>query len=392
MGTRRRALTATFVSAAINYWSSVYPAICRETRYWHHRATEIPDPSLRRLALQAQRAKRGNIEGAAAFAAFTPRRYRGPTIRAQVAFQSIYDYVDTLAEQPNTNPSLNGKQLHQALLVALDRDAPHPDYYTQHPQREDNGYLREIVDACRSAIGALPSYPSITPTALHLTERIVVYQSLNLSESQGGHAALEPWALGATPPGTGLQWWETAASAGSSLGVFALIAAAAQPTLLPAETATIAHTYWPWIGALHSLLDSLVDQPEDTAAGQHCLLDYYASPTDAASRLQLLTNEAIRLTSTLPNGHQHTIVLTAMVGHYLSALEMPSPTARLIADGVLETMGGLTKAAMLIFDARRGAHRTSAYLQRHAQRRPNRYHHEPAKLDIIPDDHDESDY
>ena len=34
-----------------------------------------------------------------------------------------------------------------------------------------------------------------------------------------------------TPPDTGLHWWETAAAAASSLSVFALIAAAAQPIL-----------------------------------------------------------------------------------------------------------------------------------------------------------------
>lgn len=368
MSSRRRALTATFICAAINYWSSVYPAICRETHHWRHRATEIPDPSLRQLALEAQHTKQGNIEGAAAFAAFVPPRHRNPTIRAQVAFQSIYDYVDTLAEQPNTNPALNGEQLHQGLLVAIDHHAPHPDYYAQHPQREDNGYLQEIIDTCRSAIGALPSHPSIAPTTRRLTERIVVYQSLNLSESQGGHDALQRWALNATPPGTGLRWWETAASAGSSLGVFALIAAAARPGLAHAETAAIADTYWPWVGALHSLLDSLVDQSEDTAAGRHSLLDYYASPSEATRRLKLLASEAVRLTTTLPNGHQHAIVIAAMVGHYLSALEGSSPAAQLIADGVLETMGGLAKTTMLIFDARSCARRASAYQQEHAQR------------------------
>jgi tetraprenyl-beta-curcumene synthase len=363
----RLALAATFTSAAINYWSSVYPTIRREARYWHSRATEIPDPLLRRLALEAQRTKQGNIEGAAAFAAFAPRRYRNLTIRAQVAFQSIYDYVDTLAEQPNTNPTLNGEQLHQALLVALDNDARHPDYYAQHPQREDNGYLQEIVDACRFAVGALPTYPSIAPTARRLTERIVVYQSLNLSESQGGHNALERWALKATPPGTELRWWETAAAAGSSLGVFALIATAAQPALPPAiDAAAITHAYWPWAGALHSLLDSLVDQSEDTAADQHCLLDYYASPSEAASRLKLLAVEAMRLTTTLPNSRQHAIVLAAMVSHYLSGCRVSSPAVQLIADGVLETMGSLAKATMLIFNARRCARRASAHLQEHA--------------------------
>lgn len=368
MAARRLALTAAFARAAIHYWSSVFPTICRETRYWHRRATEIPDPILRRLALEAQRVKRGNIEGAAAFAAFAPRRYRDFTIRAQVAFQSIYDYVDTLAEQPSADPILNGKQLHQALLVALDRDVPHPDYYAHHPQRDDNGYLREIVDACRFTVGALPSYHSIAPAARDLIARIVVYQSLNLSEPQGGHAELEQWALEATPPGTGLRWWETAASAGSSLGVFALITAAAQPVLPLADTTAIVQSYWPWVGVLHSLLDSVIDQAEDTVANQRSLLDYYTSPQETASRLKLLTIEAMRHIATLPNSRQHAIVLAAMVSYYLSAPEASSPAAQDITDGVLETIGDLAKPTMLIFDARRRAGRISAHLRPPAPR------------------------
>ena len=81
------------------------------------------------------------------------------------------------------------------------------------------------------------------------------FQSLSL----GSNGELESWARRQTATDNGLEWWETAAAAGSSLGVHALIAAAASPMLDEQDVAAIEAAYFPWIGALHSLLDSLVD-------------------------------------------------------------------------------------------------------------------------------------
>ena len=182
----RKALATYFLRAARRYWLSVFPCIRRETRHWRERAEAIPDPVLRRLALEAQRIKRGNIEGSAAFAAFAPAAHRDEVVRAQVAFQSAYDYADTLSEQASGNPVKNGRQLHQALLAALDDRPGQPDYYARNPRRGDAGYLEGIVDACRCALSELPSRPSITLPAHRLATRIVAYQSLNLSEPHGG--------------------------------------------------------------------------------------------------------------------------------------------------------------------------------------------------------------
>src|SRR5580693_919578 len=223
------ALCAVFAHAALNYWFDVFPRICTEIRDWHEKADAIPDKTLRGFALAVHSTKRGNLEGAAAFAAFTAPANRSAVVRAQVAFQAIYDYVDTLAEQPNSDPITNGRQLHRALLVSLDPTAPHLDYYTHHSQNADAGYLAEIVDVCRAALSSLPSYPSVAESARRLAGRIVSYQSFNLTKAQGTHAALERWARTETPPHSELRWWETAASAGSSLGIFALIAMASRP-------------------------------------------------------------------------------------------------------------------------------------------------------------------
>jgi tetraprenyl-beta-curcumene synthase len=379
----RVALGAAFVDAARRYWITVFPQIRRELSHWRERAGEIPDPVLRGLALDAQR-KRGNLEGAAAFAAFAPRSHRAEAVRAAVAFQAAYDYLDVLAEQPRADPVAGARGLHEALLIALDpiaaldratpeldpaaplqRAAPgldptapqdrtgrQPDYYASYPRREDNGYLAELVDTCRTALATLPSYPSVAAAARRAAERIVEFQSLNLSESQGDHDALARWAQTETPSETELRWWETAGAGGSPIGVYALIAAAADPLVHAEDLERIENTYFPWIGALHSLLDHLVDRAQDAASAQRSLIDYYASPQEAAVRMQALAVRAACLAQALPRGRRHTIILAGMVGYYVSSREASEPGALPIARHVRAATGWLLAPTLLVFKAR----------------------------------------
>jgi tetraprenyl-beta-curcumene synthase len=156
-----------------------------------------------------------------------PAAHRRRTIRALVAFQTAYNYLDALSELPSEDPVANGYQLHRALVIALQPGVAHPDYYTHNPDRGDGGYLAAILDACRDAIAGLPSYPLLAQSAREAAARIVDFQALNLSEEQGGHDALQRWASEATPVAGRLEWWETAAAAGSSLAIHAMITAAA---------------------------------------------------------------------------------------------------------------------------------------------------------------------
>jgi tetraprenyl-beta-curcumene synthase len=358
MGTERRlALAGSFASAARRYWLGVFPRVCSEVRDWRRRAEGIPDPVLRQAALSNLHSERMNLDGAAAFAVFVPERQRAAVIRAQVAFQVAYDYVDTLAEQPSADPMRNGGQLHRALGAALDPAGPHVDYYAYHPRGDDAGYLEGIVETCRAALGVLPSYASVATFAQRAVARLMSYQSLNLNESQGDQTALERWARTQMPSGADLRWWEIAASAGSSLSIFVLIAAAASGLVRADETTAIEAAYFPWIGSLHTLLDSLVDKVEDAAAGQHSLLDYYASPEEAAARIRLIAAESLRATRMLPRGGEHVLVLAGMTSHYLSTPEASLPEALLTTRGVLGTMGGLAIPTMLVMAARRAAGR-----------------------------------
>lgn len=373
---KRVALRATFARAAFTYWTSVFPRVCLDIARWRKMARDIPDPQLRLLALQALE-KRGNIEGAAAFAAFVSRAHRASATHAASAFQAAYNFLDIVGEQPSADPVSDGRRLHEGLLYALDLTATPLDWYEHHPQRDDGGYLTDVLDYCRAAIAELPSYETVASAASAAAARIVAFQSLNLSESQGDHEGLEQWALQANPPGAGLQWWEIAAAAGSSLGVHALIAAAADPRLQAREVKALERAYFPWIGGLHSLLDNLIDKREDEAAGHRSLLEYYG-PQRAAERMRWLAVEAMRVAQELPHSRRHLVILAAMIGNYLSAPEAHSPELEQVSESVLATVGELEKPTMIVFKLRRlpaRLHEVSARWH------PNKRRHKPPGVD-----------
>ena len=350
-------LARVFADTAGRYWLSVFPHVGRELRHWRALAGQIHDPVLRRLALLTQGVERGNYEGAAAYAVLVPRAYRARVVRAVVAFQATYDYVDTLSEQPNADPIANGRQLHLALLSALEPGTVQPDYYRHHCERQDNGYIRNLVQTCRDSLGALPSYAAVAQPALRAARSIVAYQSLNHEEASDRPRALARWGAGVAPPGSGLRWWEAAAAGASSMTVFALIAAAANPGLSVAETTATEEAYFPWISALHVLLDNLIDRTQDSEHGHHNLIDHYSSPAEAAHRLEWIAARAMHAAETLPDGARHALIVAAMTSFYLSAPCASSSATALPAARILAAMGDLATPTMAVFGARRTAGR-----------------------------------
>jgi tetraprenyl-beta-curcumene synthase len=358
LAAERLELTGTFAITVARYLALVLPQVSDELTHWRRRARQIPNLRLRDTSERAL-AKRGNIEGAALFATLAPAAHRATTVRALVAFQTAYNYLDALSELPSDQPVANGDQLHQALLAALHPAAKHPDYYALNPDRGDGGYLDAIVDACAQAVERLPSFAVLAPLARCAAARIVDFQALNLNERQGGQHALKQWANELTPSSNGLAWWETAAAAGSSLSVHALIAAAASPGLAPHGAQEIDRAYYPWVGALHSLLDSLVDRREDQHHAQRSFLEHYNSTADTAIRLATLAGRARDATSRLPNPLAHRVISTAMCSYYLSASECNTAEARAVTSALTRALGLPLSVAIVMFRVRRLFHATT---------------------------------
>jgi tetraprenyl-beta-curcumene synthase len=299
-----------FIVAGRRYWLQIFPRLLRERRRRLARARAIESPIVRGAAVNSI-SKWGNVEGAAAFAAFVPRRQRRGAMRAMVAFQVAYNQLDMLAER------------------GLDARSS-----------DDGGYLQELLEEHRSALAALPSSRAVRAAMRRASGRIAAFQG----------PGIERWAHARRV--SELFWWETAAGAGSSMCVFALIAAAARPGLEQAEVRAIERAYFPWIGALHSLLDNLVDVAEDRATGQRNLIVNYGSSEQAAERMRMLAQRALRAAATLPRAREHVLILAAMASFYLSASEAGEPGAQPVAEAVLETLGWPARLCMLVFRAR----------------------------------------
>lgn len=345
---RRVRLAGDFISAAVRYWLGVYPYVHREIYHWRLRAQTMASPDLRLVALENLHAERTNLEGAAAFAAFSRRAFRPRVVHAQVAFQAAYDYADTLAEQPSAHPMATARQLHLSLLDAVQQRGDCNDYYAYRGDDDDGGYLVTLVDTVRTALAGLPAYQEVSRSIRLGAARIVDYQS-----RVGSPDRLSAWVKTETPAECGLAWWETAAACGSSMLVFVLMARAAGPMPGLEEIARIEHAYFPWIGALHTLLDSLVDHADDVASGRPSLLDHYGSPTASVERLSFLTTEARRRAEALPRSHGHALILAAMMSSYLSSPEPAIPHARLARVRLAEMMGGMARPALAVFRLRR---------------------------------------
>jgi tetraprenyl-beta-curcumene synthase len=335
-------VAGAFAVAAVRYWLGVFPRVCRELRAARRRAQAIPDPELRAVALAAL-SKRGNIEGAAAFAALTPFRRRAAATRALVAFQLLYNHLDALAEQPSSDPVANARRLHGALLQALD---------PQGAGDEAGGYLLELLAASRGALTDLPSYDAVAGEARAAAERIVAFQSLSLARDAPGRSDLEAWARAQTPPGSDLSWWEVAAACGSSLPVLALIALAARQEVEPAVVIAMQDAYFPAAAALHSLLDSLVDTEEDAETRQLSLVGCYPSPPLAAERMQILAERAL-LKARAAAGRGHEVLVASMAASYLHELRRSEPVKRAVAQRVSRGLGPVLRPALVIFALRR---------------------------------------
>lgn len=359
---RNRFYFATeFICAARGYWLGVFPHVAVELRRRRALAARIPDLSLRRLALQALERKGRNLEGAAVFATLAPRSQRPLVVQALVCSQAMCDYLDVLCEQPNRDPVANGYALHDALLDAV--AAPglrDPDYYRHHPHREDGGYLRALIDGVRNALALLPASDGVAAPLARAVKRIASYQALNHCEVHGSYQPFEHWARGEGRSCPDMRWWEAGAGAGSTLSLHVLVGVAADPRIHRSDISAIDDAYFPWIGALHSMLDSLVDRGEDLAMGVRGLIDYYLSVEEAASRMQTITREAITRARSLPRGRRHALIVAAMTSFYLCDLRRSD--ARLASEvvpSIMQELGGLIAPNMAVLRLRRSLQRGS---------------------------------
>lgn len=341
------------------YWFVIYPRTREELRRWNRRAAAIVDPELREHALSKLRSERMVLEGAAAFALLAAPHHRTSVIRACVTFEVIYELTDVLGEQPVADRVAHNTALNRALVAAVEPMTPH-ELHLRSAGRPDPDYLHELIDACRSGIMRLPSHAAILSTVQRLAALAAETQVLNHAGLHEGHRTLARWV--ASQRVSDAMWWELAAATSSPLGIFALFAAASRPGLAQETVAAIDAAYFPWIGALVWLLESLVDHLEDAGGDNLNYFAQYDSREQAARRLVVLARRASEAATGLPNGETHSLLLAGGVGLYISTHEAGHPEVRDAVDALRVAMGGPIGLLMTVSRVRRlaGAVRPAA--------------------------------
>lgn len=305
--------------ANARYWSSVAPIARAQLRHWKQVARKIPDADLQALALEKLREEHFNAEVATTLATLAPRGYRAHVVEAIVALEIMYDYLDGLTERPSSAALRNNHQLFCAFTDALVLDAlPSSDYYRHNPQAGDGGYLSELVAAVKSALAQLPGTASIAGTARRSAARCAEAQARVHAVPCEGYAQLEEWAMGEAA-GTALRWREWLAGAVASvLAVHALIAAAADEHITPAQAAAIDEAYLS-VSALSTMLDSLIDYEHDVEKATPWYLESYESHHLLAPALAQVARNAVGRARTLPHRAHHVMTVVGVVAYYTSA-------------------------------------------------------------------------
>ena len=147
-----------------------------------------------------------------------------------------------------------------------------------------------------------------------------------------------------------------------------MIAAAAEPGVGQAHVNALERAYFPWIGALHSMLDQLIDIEEDALAAQCNLVELYGSTAEAAERMALLAGRALACARALEPAHRHELIVAAMASFYLSAPEARVGEAAVVSRAVLDVFGELARPGLAIFKGRRALGSGHAALSRSHQK------------------------
>ncbi|TDA64051.1 MAG: tetraprenyl-beta-curcumene synthase family protein [Clostridia bacterium] len=326
---RQVATLAAFIGQAL-------PQVNRELREWEQQARACPDAQLRYQALASQQSKKFHCQGGSIFATQIPTPYRPRLLRAIVALQTISDYLDNLCDRAGVQDAAAFAQLHQAFMDAIDPQALPSDYYSCYPYREDGGYLERLVRTCQEILATFPAYSQVQAEVTRLGGYYCRLQVAKHLDPSVRESKLQEWL---EPLRGELYWWELAAACGSTLGIFAMLHLAAWPDLESATASQVAQAYFPWIAALHILLDYYIDQEEDRAGGDLNFAAYYSSPEEAAARLQSLFRASFAAARQLPDPWLHEMVVKGLLAMYLSDAKAGSPALTTASQGILQRAG-----------------------------------------------------
>jgi tetraprenyl-beta-curcumene synthase len=295
----------------------VFPAVRNYLNYWKIQAQQIPNLELRKQALTSIRDKRFHCEGGSIYALLAGKHWQ-EAIKFIVAYQTISDYLDNLCDRSNSLDAEDFRTLHQSIFDALALDAVETNYYRVRGDLADGGYLQKLVRTCQEVLRKVSNYQKIAPTIYELACYycdLQVHKHVKIEERV---PRLKTWFCSHQKHLPGLRWYEFSACAGSTLGIFCLVAYAFEQDLSDESITLVKNSYFPWVQGLHILLDYLIDQEEDRVHGDLNFCFFYKSNDEIIERFKFFIENATRSVSLLPHTQFHQLINQALLGVYLS--------------------------------------------------------------------------
>lgn len=310
------------VIANVRFWGSVAPVARGELALWRKLAGEIGDRELRGLALAKLTEEAFNAEVAATLATLAPGPQRTAVVKAIVALEVLFDYLDGRTEALFDSPAAErakdeddgeellaeGRLLSKSLSAAVSGEGP----TLEGPDRD---YVGALWRHAHEHIASLPGLPAVTPAALAAASRCAEAQLRLHAAPVLGDEQLQSWAEEACK-GSGLGWREYLAGGASSvLAMHALIATAVRADVTGAEAHALGESYLT-IGAVITTLDSLVDDHSDRGAGETGYIRLYDGRGEIEPRLVMLIRDALERAGRLPDGAHHAMTLAGVAAYY----------------------------------------------------------------------------
>jgi tetraprenyl-beta-curcumene synthase len=274
-------------------------------------------------------------------------------LRLLVAYQTTWDYLDSAGERGAHAGEANGRELHRALVAALDPRTADLDFYRLHPWQDDNGYLLALVGACREGCAALPGYRRVRPLLIRAADGCAVQALNHTLDPHERDGALREWAEREHPGG--MPWYERTAAASASVAPHVLLALAAEPLPDEHEIARVRNAYF-WAALAIAMLDSHADRAEDNATGDHSYIAHYPDAATADRRLEEIIDRTMRAARSLRDGRRHMVIAACMIAMYLSKESAHNPAAPPATRRLLDAGGSLTRLLLPVLRLWRGVY------------------------------------
>lgn len=308
-------VTVELSRAAIRYALGVSGIVRHELAAWREHALAIEDLQLRQLALAKLDAEGFNAKAAAMLATFAPRRRRASVVRAIVALEVMFDYLDGRTEpaSPGRDPLGWRRELFVAFAWALAPTRADPAHSLHDG---DATYLLALAQAAKKALEQLSDDQLVRTTIVRAGARAAEAQVRTHALGELGARQLQAW-IEQQSEANELDWRAFHAGACASvLCVHALIVAAAHPPKQMPDAASLDELYLR-IAAVAALLDRVVDHELDLYGD-----DDAALPFDHAELQSTLLVLVAETAAAATGGRRPRGGLTALAGvlaYYLAA-------------------------------------------------------------------------